>query len=115
SEGTVKNYSTISLIHYFALSSFFIIVTIWLLVIYHFLYREEASRMNDRMRLYGATQLQPITARIIVTLILTLVFATLAYSGSVEWAEFDLFFEEIGRLSLICTLYSGLYLMLLAI
>ena len=115
SEDTVKNNSTTSPIHYFALSSFFIIVTIWLLVIYHFLYREEASRMNDRMRLYGVTQLQQITARMIVTLILTLVFASLAFIGIVKWAEFDLYFEDIGRIALICTLYSGLYLMLLAI
>lgn len=115
SEDTVNNYSTTSPLHYFTLSSFFIIITIWLLVIYHFLYRDEANRMTDRMRLYGVTQLQQITARIIVTLGVTAVFAILAFIGMIQLIGFDLYGEDIARIALICLLYGGFYLIGLAI
>src|SRR5699024_9379258 len=73
SEDTVKNYSTTSPVHYFVISSFFILLTTWLLVIYHFLYREEVARMKERMRLYGVTALQQIFARMTVTLFITII------------------------------------------
>lgn len=114
-EDTVENYSTTSPLHYFVLSSFFITVTIWLLVMYHFLYRDEASRMKERMRLYGVTQLQQITARIIVTLSMTALFAVAAFIGLVKLVDFDLYGEDIVRITLIFILYSVFYLVLLAI
>src|SRR5690625_383373 len=62
SESTVNNYSTSSPLEYFALSSFFIVITIWLLAMYHFLYREETDRLRNRMKLYGVTALQQMVA-----------------------------------------------------
>lgn len=115
SEDTVENYSTTSPVHYFMLSSFFIVITVWLLVIYHYLYREEANRMIERMRLYGVTHLQQITARIIVTLIMTGVFATLAFVVLINFISFDLYREDYIRIALICFLYSSFYLVLLAV
>lgn len=115
SEDTVKNYSTSSPLHYFVLSSFFIVMISWLLVMYHFLYQEEASRMTERMRLYGVTQLQQIIARIIVTLGLVGLFSAAAFYGMVKVASFDLYSEDIVRIGLICLLFSAVYLIGLAV
>ncbi len=114
SEDTVKNYSTSSPIHYFVLSSFFIVMISWLLVMYHFLYQEEASRMTERMRLYGVTQLQQIIARIIVTLLVVTIFSGAAFYGMVKVVSFDLYREDIVRIGLICLLFSAVYLIGLA-
>lgn len=115
SEDTVKNYSTSSPLHYFVLSSFFIVMISWLLVMYHFLYQEEASRMTERMRLYGVTQLQQIIARIIVTLGLVGLFSAAAFYGMVKVVSFDLYSEDIVRIGLICLLFSAVYLIGLAV
>src|SRR5690625_1487642 len=115
SEDTVQNYSTTSPSHYFMLSGFFIILTIWLLVVYHFLFREEAKRMTERMRLYGVTFLQQMTARMLVTLFVTAVFATLAFIIMTNVISFDLYREDYVRIAIICFLYSSFYLLLLAV
>lgn len=115
SEDTVKNYSTTSPVDYFVLSSFFILLTAWLLVVYHFLYREEASRMKERMRLYGVTALQQVFARMIVTLLVTMIVGATAFYGIVSLIEFELYTEDIARIALICILYSIVYLLGLAI
>lgn len=115
SEDTVQNYSTTSPSHYFMLSAFFIILTIWLLVMYHFLFREEAKRMTERMRLYGVTFLQQMTARMLVTLLVTAVFTTLAFIIMTNVISFDLDKEDYVRIAIICFSYSSFYLLLLAI
>lgn len=115
SEDTVKNYSTTSPVHYFVISSFFILLTAWLLVIYHFLYREEANRMKERMRLYGVTALQQVLARMAVTLFITVIVGAVAFYGIVSFVEFDLYTEDVVRIAFICMLYSVIYLLGLAI
>src|SRR5699024_4470357 len=115
SEDTVKNYSTTSPVHYFVISSFFILLTAWLLVIYHFLYQEEANRMKERMWLYGLTALQQNFARMAVTLFITVIVGAVAFYGLVSFAEFDLYIEDVARIALICMLYSVVYLLGLAI
>lgn len=82
---------------------------------YHFLYQEEASRMTERMRLYGVTQLQQIIARIIVTLGLVGLFSAAAFYGMVKVVSFDLYSEDIVRIGLICLLFSAVYLIGLAV
>lgn len=114
-EDTVKNYSTSSPVHYFILSSFFIIMMSWLLVMYHFLYRDEAHRMTERMRLYGVTQLQQVTARIIVSLAVVSLLNVVTFYGMMKVASFELYSEDIVRIVLICVLYSAVYLIGLAI
>ena len=115
SEDTVKNYSTTSPVHYFVISSFFILLTTWLLVIYHFLYREEAARMKERMRLYGVTALQQIFARMTVTLFITIIAGAAAFYGMVTLVGFELYAEDVIRISLISILYSIIFLLGLAI
>jgi len=115
SEDTVKNYSTTSPVHYFVISSFFILLTTWLLVIYHFLYREEVARMKERMRLYGVTALQQIFARMTVTLFITIIAGAAAFYGMVTLVGFELYAEDVIRISLISILYSIIFLLGLAI
>src|SRR5699024_6924561 len=115
SEDTVKNYLSTSPVHYFCISSFFILLTTLLLVIYHFLYREEAARMKERMRLYGVTALQQIFARMTVTLFITIIAGAAAFYGMVTLVGFELYAEDVIRISLISILYSIIFLLGLAI
>src|SRR5699024_6223010 len=100
-EKKLDNQSTSSPVHYFVVSSFFVIMTIWLLTIFHFLYRNESYRMKERMRLYGVTELQQISARIFVTLLVSSVFAIFAFILIAELASFELYKEDVQRLTII--------------
>lgn len=115
SEQTINHYSSTSPLEYFVLSSFFIVLTIWLLVMYHFLYREETDRLKVRMTLYGVSHLQQIVARIVVTVLTVTLFATIAFLGMTLYLSFELYMEDYFRIALICLLYSLTFLHVLAL
>lgn len=115
SESTVNNYSTSSPLEYFALSSFFIVITIWLLAMYHFLYREETDRLRNRMKLYGVTALQQMVARMVVTIVVVGVFAAVGFYGMTSYMGFELYGEDYARIAFICILYSVTFLHILTL
>ncbi|HLQ73061.1 MAG TPA: ABC transporter permease [Bacillota bacterium] len=113
-EHTVENKSTSSPVQFFIISLFYITVTIWLFIFYHLLYEEDEQRMVDRMALYGVTNLQRMTSRIIVTYTFTMVWAVGMAYVLLRMFSFDIIGENIGRLAILLCLYSFVYLMVLA-
>lgn len=111
----VTNLSTTSPLHYFGIASWFIVVTIWLLALYNFLYKEEKLRLKKRMRLYGVTALQQVFARIMVTLLVTTIFAIISFIILNNFLTFELQEEDHFRIGIIMLLYSMLVLTFLAI
>lgn len=111
----VTNLTTTSPLNYFGIASWFIVVTIWLLAIYNFLYKEETLRLKKRMKLYGVTALQQVFARIIVTILVTTVFAIISFIVLNNLLTFELQKEDYLRIGTIMLLYSVLALVFLAI
>src|SRR5690625_2100228 len=115
SEQTVENIATSSTKTYFLLSAFFIIVTLWLFISYYFFYREEDFRMVQRLRSYGVTPFGQMIARILVTLLLSLLLFSLALIAFYKLPNITFYFEDIQRILLIYFLYSSSYLITLAL
>lgn len=67
-EEEIINQATANPITYYSLASWFIIFTIWLLIIYNFLYQDLSTRLKQRLTLYGVHPLQQILAKLLVTL-----------------------------------------------
>lgn len=114
-EETVTNHATSSPIHYYALASWFGIVTIWLIAFYSFLTKDEQGRMKQRMHLYGVTTLEQILAKMITTLVVSLFLSGLALVAFQQITEIPLYKEDYGRIAIITFLYSLIFLEGLAI
>lgn len=104
-EKELNNQVTSSPIHYYVLSSWFILVTIWGFLIYHLFTKETSLSLIERMRLYGVTLLQQIIAKIIVT-VFTVLFFAIIYLFFIEFLlGFDLIIEDYVRIIIIQFLY----------
>lgn len=114
SEEKVTNHATTSPIQYYAISLIFILILIWLIITYNVQYKKETKRLYDRMTLYGVTQYEQIIARMISTLLMTAVFTFLSVIILQYFVPFDLYGEDIIRISLIILLNSIIYLQFLA-
>lgn len=115
SEQTVENIATSSTKTYFLLSAFFIIITLWLFVSYYFFYREEDLRMIQRLRSYGVTPFGQMIARILVTLLLSLLLFSFALIAFYKLTDITVYLEDVQRILLIYLLYSSSYLITLAL
>lgn len=114
-EEEITNNATNSPVYYYVLASWFTIVTIWLLAFYSFFTKDEEYRMKNRMRLYGVTQLRQIMAKIITTLGVTFICASIALLAFINIMDITLYGEDYLRIAMIISLYSITFLFGLAI
>lgn len=115
SEEELTNQVTSSPINYYGLSAWFMMLTVWILVFYTFFTNDAQARMQNRMRLYGVTILQQLTAKMVITFILTGILAAGAFYTYASLMAIPLYSEDYIRITLIAGLYSLIYLCLLAI
>lgn len=113
-EEQVINSATNSPVHYYGLSSWFTVLTIWLLTFYSFLTKDEAFRMKIRMRLYGVTQIQQITAKILTTSVVTFLCSGITFFAFIKIMNVTLYIEDYRRIAIIICLYSITFLFGLA-
>ncbi|GAA0601137.1 hypothetical protein GCM10009001_17160 [Virgibacillus siamensis] len=109
------NHATSSPVHYYLLSGWFIIITIWLLSFYSFFTREEEEQMKRRMILYGVTPMVQQIAKIITVFLLTAVLAAASLYIFVSSMNITLYGEDILRIGIITGLYGITFLTALAI
>ncbi|WP_067730638.1 ABC transporter permease [Oceanobacillus damuensis] len=114
-EREISNYATSSPVTYFAIGGWFIIISVWIFLIYHFLTKENPSRLNDRMRLYGVTELQQLLAKIVVTLGVSFLFTCLSFYLLKNIVETEVLLQDYIRIAVITALYSSLFVCCLAI
>src|SRR5699024_2402508 len=100
-EGRMGTVGTSSPVDYYSLAAWFMILTIWLLTFYSFFTNDEQVRMQNRMRLYGVTILQQLTAKITITFILTSIFAGIVLYTYTSFMAIPLYGEDYGRIVLI--------------
>ncbi len=114
-EKEIRNVATSSPVSYFSIGFWFIIGTLWLLVVYNFFYVEEHKRMKDRLKLYGVTSIQRIVANIVVTIIVVYFLSMLLFVGILTLLHVTWGFSDFVRIGLIWLLYSLTLLACLAL
>ncbi|MFD1039582.1 ABC transporter permease [Virgibacillus byunsanensis] len=114
-EKEILNQATTSPLHYYTLSSWFIVMSVWLLSIYYVLSKEHSLRLKNRMRLYGVTNIQQIIAKIMVTIIITTIFSILAFIGMERMIDWDLSVNDFVRITNITLLYCIIFIVNIAI
>src|SRR5699024_2950503 len=113
-EEETHNVVTSKPVHYYVLAGWFMIMTIWIWSIYNFLFQDNSIRMKQRMRLYGVSEIQQITAKIIVTLSVTSVLGLSSFTALNHVFKQDFYVEDYIRIAFIICLFSIAYLELLA-
>lgn len=111
----IVNQTTSSPLHYFSIGGWFMLTTLWLLIIYLFLTKKEQKLISKRIKLYGVTELQQITAKLFVTFTFVFPLALLTFFGVYHFLELQLAAENIIRLGIIILLHSLALLVTLAI
>lgn len=109
-EETITNKVTNSPTNYYVLAGWFIIVTIWLITFYSFFTNNTSNRMNQRMRLYGVIELQGLLAKIITTLLLTMITAGISLLLLQHSLDLIFYQEDYRRIAIITFLYSMTFL-----
>ena len=114
-EHELSNAVTASPLHYYVASGWFVITTIWMLLLYNMLYKENTYRMKERMKLYGVNALQQISARIFVTFVCVTILSLLLLFGLQRFLGVPFYLEDCARLGLLVCLYNLSLLVILAI
>lgn len=115
SEQTVENIATSSPKKYFLLSTFFVMNTLWLFVTYHFFNREEDLRIQRRLRTYGVNPIGQLVAKILITLLCNIPLFIISIIVLYQLGNFNVYFSDVQRISLIYFLYSGGLMITLAL
>jgi len=110
----ITNEATSSPIAYFSLSGWFIVLTIWLLAIYNFFTKENSMQIRNRMRLYGVTELQQLTAKIIVSFLVCILFASIVFILIKHTFQTEIILEDYVRITIVTVLYSSMFLLCLS-
>ncbi|WP_339233143.1 ABC transporter permease [Oceanobacillus sp. FSL W7-1281] len=114
-ERTLSNQASSSPIAYFSLGGWFIISSLWLFSLYYFFTKENPPLISQRIRLYGATQLRQMLAKITVTLVLSLILAYLSFWALLSFLNIELNQENIVRSFILIILYQVGFIICLAI
>ncbi|MBP2077383.1 ABC transporter permease [Oceanobacillus polygoni] len=114
-EREITNLATSSPIQYFAVGSWFILISIWLLTIYNFFTKENPIRLRNRMRLYGVLEIQQTIAKMFVTMFITAIFAGLSLFALENVLVETIIPEDYLRITILTLLYSVIFLQCLAI
>ncbi|MFS0673011.1 ABC transporter permease [Ornithinibacillus sp. 179-J 7C1 HS] len=111
----LSNNATSSPKQYFGLAAAFFLYTIWIFTIYQLLYKEQSKEIKTRMMLYGVTDLQQITARILITLIISILIGMLLFTGIVQALDINLQGDNYARLLILLALHSVIFLFILSV
>lgn len=105
-EEVLKNSATMSPMHYFVLSGWFIVVSVWLLSFYVVLETEESKSMATRMKLFGVRVGQRVTGRIIVSLLISSLLAGIVFFIMIHILKIEFYAVDMMRFSLFTLLYA---------
>ncbi|WP_047985046.1 ABC transporter permease [Ornithinibacillus californiensis] len=100
---------------YFGIATGFFVLIIWIFSIYQHLFKEQSKQIETRMMLYGVTELQQLTGRMIVTFIFSLILGIILFIGLINVLEIDLLQGNTNRLIILLAFLSLNYLFTLAI
>ncbi|MFD1449789.1 ABC transporter permease [Oceanobacillus sojae] len=114
-ERTLSNQASSSPVSYFSLGAWFIISSLWLFSLYYFFTKENPALISQRIRLYGATQFRQILAKIIVTLIVSLILACLSFFSLLYFLDIELTQENIFRTITLISIYQAGFILSLAV
>src|SRR5690625_508183 len=114
-EQEVTNHATASPLHYFGLAALFTVITLWLLITYNSFYKDEARRLEQRIKLYGVTQLQQICSKLMLTLLITFCFTLIALIPLLIITQMELYVEDYMRIAIVLFLHSIIFIQCLAI
>src|SRR5699024_4922517 len=110
-----ENIATTSLSKYYSLSAIFILTTVWLWLIYLFIHRDEAARLEERIRLYGVTTLQQLLAKMTLVFVIHSVLSIALWIAFIQSTKAIFELEDYGRLFMVFLLYTITLLVILSI
>ncbi|MDY0396922.1 ABC transporter permease [Virgibacillus halophilus] len=115
SEEKITNQATAAPTQYFGITGWFILTTVWFLLVFQLLYKQSGAKMRQRMKLYGVSSLQQHISRMAVTLgVVTIVSMPILY-GIAHYTNIELNFADYGRIILLMLLFGICLLEILAI
>ncbi|MFC4556633.1 ABC transporter permease [Virgibacillus kekensis] len=114
-EEEVTNHATQSPTKYYSLAAWFTVLTLWLLIMYSFLTRDEEPRIKRRMRLYGVTDFQLLSAKILTTFLIVFVCSMIACTLLIKLMSFSITADDYLRMTGITLLHCCIYLLGLAV
>lgn len=106
----IENIATASPLHYFLISAWFILITIWVFLLNTTLYQAHSLAMQKRMILYGVKITHQVLARIIVAFFIAASLAIGSFLILEHLVDFQLSFQNKLRVSFLIILYSLLFL-----
>lgn len=112
---TIENSASTTPKQYYLLVCLFIVLTIWLIGFYTILRKEEHRAMTIRLKLLGVTPLQKTVARMVVSLVCSLLFALPFFFGFMYYVPQEFFMIDYVRVLGFVSLYAVIVLVGLAI
>ncbi|EQB35766.1 hypothetical protein M948_12045 [Virgibacillus sp. CM-4] len=114
-EEQLINQATNNPLSYFSLAGWFVVLTIWMLLMYMLLYKEERKKMQQRLALYGVSELQQIVAKVITSGLFVFPLAIGLFFIIQPFVQWEIQGLGIWRILLISGMYSIGFLIGLAI
>lgn len=109
-EEVLKNSATASPIHYYVLSSWFIVFSVWLLSFYIVLDSVESKSMATRLKLFGVTVGQRVAGRMIVSLLVSSLLAGSIFVLIIKLLQIEFYAVDMMRFGLFALLYAVIFL-----
>ncbi|BDH63720.1 hypothetical protein MTP04_38500 [Lysinibacillus sp. PLM2] len=105
-EEIITNIATSSPANYFALSGWFIAISIWFFGFYELLKREEHPAILQRLHLFGVTSWQYSISRIIVSMICSILLAMISFTLLIRMLDIPLYGIDYLRICQYVFLYG---------
>ena len=115
SEDEIINRASSSPKQYFTIAGLFILLSVWLLGLELLLKNDIKPSILIRYRLLGVTELQQVLARMMVIWLVSLCWISVIFAVIQHFLQLDLYLLDYWRLFVYITLYSLVYLLLIAI
>jgi ABC-2 type transport system permease protein len=97
-------------VHYFVLSGWFIVFSVWLLSFYIVLEKEESKAMATRLKLFGVSVGQRVAGRLIISLVTSTLLAGLAFYVMIKILQIEFYALDMMRFGLFAVLYAFILL-----
>lgn len=114
-EEVVTNITTTSPTNYYVVAGWFSAYTIWLFGSYSLLRKDTHVAMRNRWKLLGVTHLHTTVSQILISLLVSVVFASIAFIPIIKFFAVELFMLDYFRLFLFVFLYGWLLFVCLAL
>ncbi|QUG40660.1 ABC transporter permease [Psychrobacillus sp. INOP01] len=114
-EEEVTNITTTSPTNYYVVAGWFSAFSIWLFGSYSLLRKDTHAAMRNRWKLLGVTHWHTTVSQIFVSLLVSIVFATISFIPISKYFTVELFMLDYFRLFLFVLLYGLLLLIGLAL